>query len=619
MHIVKSCLRWRYLKAAGNIWCIIALLFLFSACKDENSGMEDGEGVPLSLGSVSLTLDKTRATTLVTSGSIGVFMSGTGYTSQNDIEYAYSSGWSTLTPIYLYKKNASVCAYHPYSASITNSSAVVLTSQNYNAAADLSFAAAQTKTSASPGVSFTMTRAYSMLTFSITHEASYTGSCAISDISVSNSGILTGGSLNIATGVLSGKTAATVSFNPGITVASGSTASAQVLMVPVTTAMTGNITLSFTVDGVVKTATLSTSTLSTLAAGKNYTVNVTILQPGFKVTLANEAGTGNTIMAAEPANCYMLTPNGSITIPVDIKGNGDVASASLGSLSATHTAVTVDKYWETTAGLISVSFNSSTRMATVTATNASGNAVIAAYDTDGTTILWSWHIWVTGYDPYTRADSTNRWTNSAGVTNTFMDRNLGAIGTGYKNDANLLHYEFGRKDPFPAAAVKNKLGGSVSVTASTSSITLLNSINSPLIIVTSPATTWCSFSSDYWWMGIDGNTTIPGPKTIYDPCPAGWRVAAWRGGASPWDGLTATNKNTVNSCFVWTTPYNAGSYPLSGWRAGTSISGYIGTRAIYASASASSGAAIGLSITSSITSGTISPLNGANLRCVQEW
>ena len=53
----------------------------------------------------------------------------------------------------------------------------------------------------------------------------------------------------------------------------------------------------------------------------------------------------------------------------------------------------------------------------------SGNAVIAATDADGNT-LWSWHLWITDYDPDASAYTTPA--ASSGTTWTFMDRNLGA-------------------------------------------------------------------------------------------------------------------------------------------------------------------------------------------------
>lgn len=73
---------------------------------------------------------------------------------------------------------------------------------------------------------------------------------------------------------------------------------------------------------------------------------------------------------------------------------------------------------------------------------ADGNAVIAVKDAGGN-ILWSWHIWVTGYDPNNEYDT---W--CIGVK--MMNRNLGALSK-EPEDGALTHgllYQWGRKDPF---------------------------------------------------------------------------------------------------------------------------------------------------------------------------
>lgn len=69
-----------------------------------------------------------------------------------------------------------------------------------------------------------------------------------------------------------------------------------------------------------------------------------------------------------------------------------------------------------------------------------GNALVALVADDE--IVWSWHIWVSDYDPSVK--------NNQIGTFIFMDRNLGAVNTipgdvGSKGYA----YQWGRKDPFP--------------------------------------------------------------------------------------------------------------------------------------------------------------------------
>jgi hypothetical protein len=69
-----------------------------------------------------------------------------------------------------------------------------------------------------------------------------------------------------------------------------------------------------------------------------------------------------------------------------------------------------------------------------------GNAVIAIKNTSDQ-ILWSWHAWVCSDKPVVSG------------TKGFMDRNLGATTKTPGLPSTLgLHYEWGRKDPFPGSA-----------------------------------------------------------------------------------------------------------------------------------------------------------------------
>ena len=605
---------------------LLLLPLLFAACNGDQLA-SDSEAVALSVAQVATNQLKTRSATAVTSGDIGVFLSGAGYTPLSNVKYSYGTPWTTATPIYLQEANANICAYTPYRASITNASAVMLTSQIYSAPADLCYAANTIKTKASPAINFTMNRAYSMLTFKMTHEETYTGACVVSNISVANAGICTGGTLNMTTGTLTGTTAGTVSITPtpGITVAANGTASVQLLMVPVTTAMTGDVTVSFTVDGVVRSATIAAGSLPTLTAGTNYTINVSMGKTGITTALADISGTGTMVMTAGPANCYMLNPGAGITIPVNIKGNGEPTSAALGSLSPTHTAASVGIVWQTTAGLITCTdFNTTSQTVKVNApvSGTSGNAVVAAYAADGTTILWSWHIWVTTYNPGNGIGTTYSYVPTAGVTNVFMDRNLGALTTTYIADANMLHYQWGRKDPFPAAAVvKAGVSTEVVLTTKTRQSMLFSSQNPfKFISYDNPPYDWCSTPSDFYWMGTGGTLTTPGAKTIYDPCPSGWRVPAWRNGLSPWNGISTTGATWGSST---STGYNwpsIGFWPAAGCRSissgalGNDGSGYYWS----ASPDSSNGYCLPFfdgDVTPAVSSGRS---NGFSVRCVQE-
>ncbi|MCM1176895.1 MAG: fimbrillin family protein [Clostridium sp.] len=93
-----------------------------------------------------------------------------------------------------------------------------------------------------------------------------------------------------------------------------------------------------------------------------------------------------------------------------------------------------------------------------------GNVLIAAYDAGGD-VIWSWNIWaVKDYNPDALAANVNGYL--------FMDRNLGAIrGKEVMNESNDRtaawaighYYQWGKKDPYPAAAEcnMNRIDGSM--------------------------------------------------------------------------------------------------------------------------------------------------------------
>ena len=173
----------------------------------------------------------------------------------------------------------------------------------------------------------------------------------------------------------------------------------------------------------------------------------------------------------------------------------------------------------------------------------SGNALIGAYDAAGT-LLWSWHVWAADYDP-AAAENQKEFNGY-----TMMARNLGALASGNESTDDIcnsygLYYQWGRKDPFigpssynfasgTAATMYNGSNSSVSATPVSSSAangTLDYARQNPMTFITGVE------ESGYDWLWNHDATlwTAPGTaKSLYDPCPAGWRVAP----AAAFAGLT---------------------------------------------------------------------------------
>jgi uncharacterized protein (TIGR02145 family) len=149
-----------------------------------------------------------------------------------------------------------------------------------------------------------------------------------------------------------------------------------------------------------------------------------------------------------------------------------------------------------------------------------GNAVVKIYRKDTNEIVWSYHIWMPqkGDDPTLNTYIDNGFT--------FMDRNLGATfaGTG-RGWGTGLFYQWGRKDPFPATGKPDNppKGDGLFTTVNTSDElgTVENTIKNPGVFYCGTAET------AFDWHKKPHNDELWGPtgdKTIYDPCPAGWRV-----------------------------------------------------------------------------------------------
>ena len=221
------------------------------------------------------------------------------------------------------------------------------------------------------------------------------------------------------------------------------------------------------------------------------------------------------------ANCYIVSKSGTYKFKT-VKGN---SSTPVGSVYFAETL------WETfgtsttpsIGDLVSAITYKDGYVAFQTAdTFKEGNAVIAAKDVNGK-ILWSWHIWLTDQP------KEQVYYNNAG---TMMDRNLGATSATPGDVGALgLLYQWGRKDPFL---------GSSSISSSTLAKSTIawpspvpsNSSNGTIEYATAHPTTFITDNdknNDWYYTGDSSTdntrwTNSAKPKSIYDPCPAGWRV-----------------------------------------------------------------------------------------------
>ena len=185
-----------------------------------------------------------------------------------------------------------------------------------------------------------------------------------------------------------------------------------------------------------------------------------------------------------------------------------------------------------------VAFNDTKGTATLTVplTGTPGNAVVSICY--GNTVAWSYHIWVSDSEDVVLGDRT------------FLDRNLGAVSTtAGDRDAYGLCYQWGRKDPFPRILDDNetvasyKSAGDLLKTVNKSvGGTIAYTVRHPDTRITSTKTITCQ-NGDHWFssernVALWGCSKVFGnskdakamgytTKTIYDPCPKGYKVPTY--------------------------------------------------------------------------------------------
>ena len=215
------------------------------------------------------------------------------------------------------------------------------------------------------------------------------------------------------------------------------------------------------------------------------------------------------------ANCYIVGQAGTYSFPA-VKGN---SSTSVGSVA------TVDVLWETFGTSTTPSRGDLVKGARYQdgnvyfKTNAAfreGNVLLAAKNSSGT-ILWSWHIWMTDQP------EEQVYYRNAG---TMMDRNLGATSATPGDVGALgLMYQWGRKDPFMGSSSISSIVEAKSTISFPTVQAATYTVGTIEYAIKNPTTLIRGNNSNEWLYDEDDFDGLwASQKTMYDPCPAGWRV-----------------------------------------------------------------------------------------------
>ena len=465
----------------------------------------------------------------------------------------------------------------------------------------------------------------------------------------SNTSVATVSSSGVVTGVAKGTATITATAKDG----SGKSATCSVEVRQYVTGITLNNTSIVLEKGLTKTltatvtpsdandksltwsssntavATVSSSGVVTGVAKGTTTITATAKDGSGKKATCSVFVLPTDLSSSKSANCYIVSSAGGYKFKT-VKGN---SSTSVGSVSKAE--VLWESFGTSTApskgdiiSTVSYSDNYITFATPLTLKN--GNAVIAAKDASGN-ILWSWHIWVcSGYNP---ASSAQTYYNSAGV---MMDRNLGATSATPGDVGSLgLLYQWGRKDPFlgsSSISSNTRAKSTISWPSAVSS----NSITGTIDYTIMHPTTMIHFNAkNYDWCftgnSSNDNTRWQTNKTIYDPCPPGWKVPAG-GSSGVWSKALGSSisfsYNYTKKGMNFSGKFGSASmiwYPFSGeWFYGDSFH-YSGECGYYWSCTTTENSADLLALTSwPHLEENVYPMSkgsrerGASVRCLQE-
>ena len=251
-------------------------------------------------------------------------------------------------------------------------------------------------------------------------------------------------------------------------------------------------------------------------------------------------------------NCYVVPPGGRVHIPTDGVYKAWAQMDEFERTPIPEGEVTAEVLWQDGIGVMTERsvkvMNAEKRdkaYIVVETGNKAGNAVVAM-KVNGE-IYWSWHIWCTDYNPNLKEGQQE--------LNGFvwMDRNLGATYNKYNQEGGIKSkgflYQWGRKDLFPPTKGWEKtesdedlynLAGEI-ITFSKVPVEVFNnipnSVHNSMSFYTSEESWYTNAKGTYRRNDLSLWNSKVGKKTIFDPCPDGWRVPVGKDGEyeSPWE------------------------------------------------------------------------------------
>ena len=293
--------------------------------------------------------------------------------------------------------------------------------------------------------------------------------------------------------------------------------------------------------------------ISTEFEGKNYEAGKAFKVIGSPVGPEEPLGDPIDLSENETANTYIVSERGYYSFNATIAGNGKKVTWDTG-----HAASAYPEYNARTGvkkfsgdGVV-VTLNQNNCVSNVSfedgrilfkATGKEGNAKLTL--TKAGEYVWTWVIWCTDTPavlPFTYE----------GITYNLMDRNLGAISDGSDatsiDDVAGLYYQFGNPLGYTWKEFENGILEASRNMGATMKSALADNPNAPNMNVTgTPASTGAT--ADWYWFWVYNSSKanslmgklwgagstfnddllcgFENSKTLYDPCPAGYKVMGW--------------------------------------------------------------------------------------------
>ena len=235
-------------------------------------------------------------------------------------------------------------------------------------------------------------------------------------------------------------------------------------------------------------------------------------------------------LSSQQANCFVIAEAGAYKFPA-VKGNSEESAGEVKGVEILWETYNTKASVEKNSVIAKVDYEDNWVYFQTPETLKPGNALIAAKNGNDE-IIWSWHIWI----PETPFTADGFGISSKPI----MSRNLGALvdaevpaeGT-VDIRSTGLYYQWGRKDPFVGykwgnpsvdVGVSGKSGRAMG--KASEQITLAASIADPTTFVAYKGDWLNERMNDLWGKDAD--------KTIYDPCPAGYRVPDYNTADAMW-------------------------------------------------------------------------------------